>query len=438
MTGYSIKAELIVKITVILFLLVGSLVSKTYASHVVWPKNNEGGTFYLSLTRDKKSNLFPRKGYISAGTPITLKTVQGKSVPFKLAEKKYGARFVYYEFVAATGVRGLIKANSIKETTLLAEKGNKSLIDQHYKYLVAPIHPSIPVVIDLNKNFSGSKHTYSRSALSFVVTNGKVDYLNIDDGEVPFINVKFFQHLESGNYQVREGWLRYSGNHELFKLYELVNYEDKYITLETSKSTLTKIKDIFSYWFNHYDDNKLGKAFSKACDQEIELKAELKADTESPFPYFSIGGEVSGQVTYVIPKNYRFIAHSYIERSSMREIRVLKTIKCKPNTTRDWFAEHIVFGGVLDTNIDLDLFQDETSSRLSEYFEKPIVAGARVEHDKMIRIKKLKSDTKFDFFSAFYRLERYLEEEVLDQIPFSENEKILLKAFLAEQLVEYR
>lgn len=412
-----------------------SLISIDEALYVVWPPNNEAGTFYLSLTIDEKTNLYPRLGYITALTPISLVKRNDQLVYGEFTEKRYGSISKYYEFVGAPGIRGYIKGSSIKPIKELVLKNKLNLLDDNYNKLVTPIHPSDEIKI-FNSANSKLIHSFSRSSLSFVTTNGKVSYKSINNNEKqPFLSVRFFQKLKKGSVQIRDGIISYAGNHNLYKLFNINHNPDIYITDRYEKSLSQKIKSIWDYWVNDYDENKLEKAMKKSCNSEVDLALEFKASAEIPAAILKLGGEAQGTIKYKFPKNYRYIANTFKENLTGKEIRLLKTIKCKQNSQRDWYAEHVVIAGVFDDDKDVNIFQDELLKFLKEYFETPIAGGTKQDREKMVRVKDLSKTKNKDYFTAFYLFDKFMEDHILDFNLKDENEKLLLKALFIEQLI---
>lgn len=83
-----LKYRWITVFLVILFALPTWASIPSEINNVVWPPNNEAGTFYLSINEDRKTKLHPRKGYITALTPISVVKRNGKFAHAELSEKR--------------------------------------------------------------------------------------------------------------------------------------------------------------------------------------------------------------------------------------------------------------------------------------------------------------------------------------------------------------
>ena len=150
-----------------------------------------------------------------------------------------------------------------------------------------------------------------------------------------------------------------------------------------------------------------------------------------------VEGAAEVSVSYQFPRGYRYSSEAFEDKDSGKDIRILKTVKCKDNTSSDWYAERIVFAGDFSDQFEFEIFQDDLVKLLNVYFETPLAAGRLQNREKMIRIKDL-SGTDRDYFSAFYRLNKAIRKEVLNSISMDKRQEMRIKNFIAEQVVDLK
>ncbi|NOR68829.1 MAG: hypothetical protein GQ532_03895 [Methylomarinum sp.] len=405
-------------------------------NYIVWPPENESGTFYLSTEKNKYNNRFPRKGYLRAMTPITIKENNGKIVSRWLHEVSGGNEFRYLEFISSSGAYGYIKESSVKPLNQLSIKRKKDLLREGYSNIIIPLHPLKEVSI-YRVNGSGKlikKHSFSRSSHDLVVSNGNKKKVETSIGvRKQLLEASYFMLLADGSYKITSGWLDNSENTKLFDVFPVTSINSSKINEKLNQSFLGKVKNLWEHWINNYDDNKLASAMKKECDSEVNMSFDVKLSGETPVSLVKLSGGATGKITYQFPRGYRYKTALFEDLERNSNIKVLKTIKCKNNSTSDWYADRVVFVRNKDK---FELFQDGISKKMDQYFETPSATGPLRKREKMIQLKTLDSSKK-DYYSAFYKLNNYINASIYNKLELDSIDKIRLNTVVLEQIVEF-
>lgn len=408
--------------------------------HVVWPPNQEGGTFYLHSDKDPDTNRYTRKGYIEVLRPIQVMMTNGNYLDERFSEQQYGPRFQYVKFTSQSGACGWIKLNSIKPLPKLATHGELQLIDKTFRYIVIPIYPDRGgdvVLLNQEDRVSTVIHKFSRSSPDIVITDGVVQYISMSDVDQPYLKVKFFMKLEDGSYKITEGWLNYCDNGKLYELMDVLHKYDFSFSPKQGETYLEKIKNLWNYWINDYDDNKLERAMRKGCGSQVDITFKVKSEASFPLSIATLEGTADLAYKYHFPKGYRYSSESYLDPEHNVDLRILKTIKCKDDTSTDWYTQRLV---CIYNSANLgrfQIFQDELIQRLGSYFETPLATGSLNKREDMVSLVS-RGESNKDYYSAFYLLRKFIRDHVIEDINMPQCEKNRMCTFLTEQIVNYK
>ena len=412
--------------------------------YIVWPQDNEGGTFYLSQSADEVSNKYKRKGYIQALTPVYIDSDSlDPSNMLPLKEHDRSDRYPYYKFISATGVFGYVKDNSVKRLSDLAEKGGRSLIDSEYNNVIVPINPAIDVTLYQIKSANElvARSGFSRSAKMFVVSNLEKKQIKMPDGGYKeLIAVKYWMELADGGYKEASAWVKSANRGVNFQVLP-VSASESSVIRSKDESVIEKTMAIVKSWVSNYDDDQFERAIGKACGSEILLKATLKAELGGKFPigFVRLSGAGDAEVSYLFPRNYRYSAAVFEDKTFNTNLRLLKTIRCKDNTSSDWFLEQLVLDGDFGGGVPQQFFHSYLIEAVKEYFRVPDLNGPLREREKMIELRDFSaadSAPDKDYYTAFYKLNQYIEG-ALSKDNISNDKRLRINQLLVEEMVGF-
>lgn len=415
--------------------------------YIVYPGNSEGGTFYLSLERDAKTKMFPRAGYIQAMTLIrVVKKKDGSLKEERLSEEKHGTRYPYVEFVSSDGSFGYIKRASIAPmTSLLKYKNHTVDCTSPYK-LVIPISPIKEVILFKKPNdrtVSPKKQIgkFSRSSFDIVLTDESLDYWDTEDhtGQIPFYIVTFSQKREDGTFLKRDALVKAEGEGKIYRLLPINPESYQPVRIKAKEGFFSKIKRFFSRSLGEYDSQEIARGLNKSCDEELSVEAKVKLDAELPFKIIKAGAGAEAKYLLKYDMGYRYSLHAYHGFASNRISDVLKTIRCEENSTSDWYAHRLTVTGIGENKDVFEVFQHQLERRLKDYFEKPDTTGiAGIRHEEMVALKKFEKGSGKDYFTAFSKLDKYLDERFFNKIDLTAVEKLQFKCLIIRLIVDCR
>ncbi len=411
--------------------------------YIVYPGSNEGGTFYLKLEQDPKSKRFEREGYIQAMTLIKIVRENGFVKERIISEGKGETKYPYVEFVGSDGSFGYIKRTSITPLkSLLKYKDQKLSCNSPYK-LVIPISPTEDVTL-FNKPKDKTETpkkigSFSRSAFDIVYTDENVDdWDNADHtGKIPFYNVKFSQEQQGGAFIEREALIRVKGEDEIYRLFPINPGNYRQVKMVTDENTLSKLKRLFSRCLADYDSNELARGLKKSCDEELSFEVKINLGVEVPINIVKIGAGAEAKYFINYAKGYRYTLDTYHGFLSDTKSDVLKTVRCEENSTTDWYSHRLLITEIGKGKDAFEAFQHQLERRLKAYFEKPDTTGfAGIKRDKMLVLKKIKMDSGKDYFSAFSKLDKYLDERFFNEVLIGAVEKLQFKSLIMRLIVD--
>ena len=412
--------------------------------YIVYPPNNEGGTFYLSLEADPETHRFPRAGYIQAMTLIKLVRKNGKLDEEWLSEKKYGVKYLYREFVGSDGSYGYIKDNSIKSLTTIVEEKNQFLDCRSKQKLVVPIHPIHDVIVynEPDKNFvtPSQIHSFSRSNPDVVFTNEELDYWYNEDHsqKIPYFKVRFSQKKPNGKFEEQSALVKAADENKIYRFFPVNPSEYIPFSPVTNENFISKIRRFFERSFTDYNPDEFARMLKKSCMQEYTLQAKLKVGASLELPYVPIGVDIDGSIIIRImfPRGYRYTVDCYQGLSSGTKNEVLKTICCEQNSEADWYIYRLTVNGIGKNKKEFNAFQHQLETRLGTYFEKPDTTGRYdIKREYML---VLKTETGLDYFTAFSKLSEYLDQVFFDEVDLSTTEREQFKSLIMRLIVDCR
>jgi len=411
--------------------------------YVVKPPNNEGGTFFLSLESDPKTNRFPRGGYIQTMTPIKVVRKDGRLTEKWLSEKKRGRKYLYVEFVGSDGSYGYIKRTSITPLMSLFKSKNQSLDCNSPDKLVIPISPTEDVTL-FNRPEDRSVVPvgiggFSRSFPDIVFTDEGLDYWDSRDPnqKIPFYMVRFSQEREDGTFREREALIRAEGENKTYRFFPIDPGVYQPVRILADVNIIDKLRRFFSRFFTDYDENKLARGLGKSCDEEFSMEVRGGVGAEAPLPVVKVGGAVEVKTVIRYPRGYRYCLDSYHGFVSDRKSDVLKTVRCEESSTTDWYTDRLTVTGIGENEEIFEIFQHQLEERLEAYFEKPDTTGiSGIKREKMVALKKIEEGSGRDYFTGFSKLGDYLDENFFDDVDLDTFEKQQFKSLMMRLIVD--
>jgi len=402
--------------------------------YLVWPKNNDSGTFYLF---EKPINgEWKRKGYLPAYTPIEVINETG----IWINEKRKGtSESRYVPFVATNGVSGLIKRNHIELFDKIRTKDNLSLPIYKDSRIVQPISPYANdevAIYSITNNLITKRTSFSRSQLDLVISRGKTEVVYLDENtRETFLDATYLMPLAEGGYRVQRGWIKKSGLETRYMLMPITSLGKAFL-LPDEIGALERLKLVWQRWTDpkSYEAEKLLSLADKSCnvDLKVIVAGEAKGIAQLKVVEATIGAK--GELTYQFPSGSRFSTNLFEDRYSSNHLSSLKKIKCKDYSDHDWYAESASY--VYGQN-DFSIYQDDVLPDVKEYFQQPKANGGDRKIEAMLELKELEG-TELDYFSAYYLLTDYLYDRTYSGLGLTSEQKIRFNAFLIEDIVQHK
>ncbi len=411
--------------------------------YVVKPPNNEGGTFFLSLERDPKTNRFPRGGYIQTMTPIKVVRKDGRLAEKWISEKRRGRQYLYVEFVGSDGSYGYIKRTSITPLVSLFKSKNQSLDCNSPDKLVIPISPIEDVTL-FNRPEDRSVVPvgiggFSRSFPDIVFTDEKHDYWASEDPtqRIPFYQVRFSQEREDGTFREREALIRVERENKTYRFFPINPEVYQPVRILADVNLIDKLRRFFSRFFTDIDENQLARGLGKSCDEEFSMEVRGEVGAEAPLDFVRIGGGVEVKTVIRYPIGFRYCLDSYQGFVSGGKSDVLKTVRCEESSTTDWYTDRLTVTGIGEKEEIFEIFQHQLEERLEAYFEKPDTTGiSGIKREKMVALREIEEGSGRDYFTAFSKLGGYLDENFFDDIELGTLEKQQFKSLIMRLIVD--
>ena len=349
--------------------------------YIVLPPERESGAFYLAAEPDPRTNRFPRKGYIPAFTPLTVAADDdGHLVQRWLSERGGAVDYVYYRFTSASGATGYIKQNSIERLRDVAVRAGRSLVDEAFRGIVVPIHPLEEVrlgEIDEDAHRVIELGRFSRSKNRLVVTDGTRRKFRIGPGtRKEFLRVRYFEPAPDGGPRIRTAWVDNSENTRRFMVVDALGGRHLPIRSREVSGWAETLRAFWDAMVNDYDDKALARAMGKDCRSTVEVRMKVSAGGELPVPVVALEGEASALRIYRFDRGYRYASEVLVDERAGADVRLLKTVRCKPGTSTDWYASRVVIArDRAGRETRFQIFQDQMLRDLSAYFETPDASG---------------------------------------------------------------
>lgn len=413
--------------------------------YIIRPDNNEGGTFYLGVEPNPVTGTRLREGYLPTMTLIkVVRRQDGNRNIIPITEKKWGDRFDYIEFIGSDGSHGFVKLNLVRQLNDLFKRRQLSFNCKSDLKLIIPTSPTEEVVI-YNRP-SDTRETpvpigrFSRSFPEVVLTDETTAYWENADhsGQAAFYNVTYSRKMAGGGFRQTDALIEARGHGQQYKISTIDPAKYVSIAQITDETMAVQVVNFIKRWFEGYDDAKLVRAFQKPCDMEYVISARVQASVGMPpLKFIEIGADGSMGINIKFSSGFRYSLERYRGFFSGKTREVLKTIRCESNSTSDWYTDHLTVTQIGKDNQIFEIFQHQLEKRFAAYFETPDTTGfAGITRDKMIVLKKIETGDNRDYFTAFSKLQQYLNERLFKHLNLNSAEEDQLKSLIIRLMVD--
>ena len=117
----------------------------------------------------------------------------------------------------------------------------------------------------------------------------------------------------------------------------------------------------------------------------------------------------------------------------------LKTIRCVSNSTTDWYTQRLAITDIGQNKAAFEAFQDQLESQLKAYFKKPDATGfVGLKREKMLAIKKFEHGGGMDYFTAFSKLDEYLDDKFFEMAELDKVDELRFRSLMIRLIVDCR